>query len=257
MAEMLKYKLGLLPATKSPELKLGSYLDTTQLPPLPAVFGHHTKIPPEAWGLLGNDQVGDCTIAGVEHIEMIWNSMVGTEVVFSTGTALQDYSSVTGYTPTDPNTDVGSDSVTVAEYWKETGLIDTRGKRHQLAAYLSVNTSMLDHLYYSCWLFGATGLGVGLPASAEAQFMNNKPWTVMPGDEIVGGHYIPLVGRDEKQLYIVTWGRLQAVTEEWLTTYISEAVAYLSQEDLTDGKSPEGFNYAELVADLRHVGSNS
>lgn len=252
-----KYKLGWHPAPKPPALKLGAYLDKAQLPPLPAVFGHYPSIPPEAWGMLGNDQVGDCTIAGVEHVEMIWNAIVGSTTRFSTGTALQDYSSITGYNPDDPNTDVGSDSVTVASYWKTTGLIDTQGKRHHLAAYLSIDPTNIENLYYSCWLFGATGLGVNLPASAQSQFENNQPWTVVPGDEIVGGHYIPLVGRDKEQLYVVTWGRLQPVTEEWVETYLSESVAYLSQEDLIDDKSPEGFNYPQLVSDLKHVGSSS
>lgn len=251
------YKLGLLPSPEPPKLRLGTYLDLTQLPPLPDSFGHYNLFPKDGWGMLGNDQVGDCAIAGPGHIEMLWNAIAKTPTTFSTSATIQDYSTLTGYTPSDPNTDQGTDIVTAAEYWLNTGFLDAQGNRHKIGAYLGVSTSKLDHIYYSCWLFGATGIGVALPASAEAQFQNGQPWTVVQGDDIMGGHYVPLVGRDKDYLYGVTWGRLQPLTEEWLTTYVNEVAAYLSQEDLINGKTPEGFNYAELQTDLRHVGSIS
>jgi hypothetical protein len=70
------------------------------------------------------------------------------------------------------------------------------------------------------------------------------------GSSIDGGHYVPLVGRQADGLHIVTWGKDWPMTEAFLKAYCDEALAYLSVEDLVNQKSPEGFDYDSLTADL-------
>ena len=90
-----------------------------------------------------------------------------------------------------------------------------------------------------------------LPQSALDQAEQNQPWDVVSGSTIVGGHYIPLVGRDiNGVLHTVSWGKRQLMTETFLKTYCDEAWAYVSTENLVNQKSPEGFDYAQLQADL-------
>lgn len=58
---------GRLPAQPGrPHLKLGTYL-TTALPAPPASSDWLSPVPATDWGMLGNDQWGDCTCAGVAH----------------------------------------------------------------------------------------------------------------------------------------------------------------------------------------------
>ena len=50
--------------------------------------------------------------------------------------------------------------------------------------------------------------------------------------------------------HVVTWGALQGMTTGFFSKYCDEAIVYLSEESLTNGKSPEAFDYASLQADL-------
>jgi hypothetical protein len=102
------------------------------------------------------------------------------------------------------------------------------------------------------YLFGAAGIGIKFPNTAMDQFNAGKPWDVAKNSKIEGGHYIPGVGRDAKgNIVVVTWGKIQLMTPRFYAKYCDEVVAYVSDEALTtSGKTLEGFNLAELKADL-------
>lgn len=254
-----RYKLGRLPSDPNeiPE-KFSSYIqDASALPALPAKFGHEALLPLNL-AMLGNDQVGDCTVAGADHAVMSWGADQKKEIVFSTGSALSDYSSITGYNPDDPNSDTGADILTVAKYWKNTGMIDASGKRHKIDTYLSINFKDIEEIKMATYLFGAIGLGIECPASAQTQFSQGKPWTPVrgAGSQIEGGHFIPLLGFDGTYFIIATWGRLQKMSASFFKRYVDEAVAYISLEDLNaSGKTLEGFDLAQLESDIHVIGS--
>jgi len=66
------------------------------------------------------------------------------------------------------------------------------------------------------------------------------------------GHYVPCVAL-RSNIVCVTWGRFQAMRPSFYTALCDEAVAYVSQEALIAGKSPEGFDYPALLADLHSL----
>jgi len=244
-------KLGKKPARAGAvRLRLADYLDAAALPPLPPVFGHESLIAPRAWGMFGNDRYGDCVFAGAAHETMLLAREAGNSVVFSEAAVLSDYAAVTGFDPGEPASDQGADVQQAASYRRRTGILDAAGKRHCIAAYLALEPANLTHIYLAAYLFGAVGVGLELPSSAIDQFRRGKPWTVVAGSPDEGGHYVPIVGRRAAGLDIVTWGAVQVMTEDFLHRYCDEAVAYVSQECLVDQKSPEGFGYADLIADL-------
>jgi hypothetical protein len=253
------YKYGKLPARRDAvALRLRSYLDTTALPPIPEVFGHQAAV--TEWGMLANDRVGDCVLAGAFHETMLWNAEAGAPVAVSDACVIAAYSAVTGYDParTAPDgsnpTDVGADPARVAAYRKNTGLTDAAGRVHTIAAYLALDTGEVDQLAAGAYLFGAVGVGLQMPDSAQRQFHAGEPWTVVPGAAVEGGHYVPVVGRDADWYYVVTWGRVQRMAPEFYKAYNDEAYVYLSEECLRDGKSPEGFDAAQLRRDLAALG---
>jgi hypothetical protein len=93
--------------------------------------------------------------------------------------------------------------------------------------------------------FGAVGVGVECPSSMEEQFNEGGPWSVISNDSIVGGHYIPCVGKNSVGNYLfITWGRVQAATPEWVSKYMDEAICYLDLEIINNSTklSPESFN---------------
>ena len=246
------YALGKLPARKDAiQLKFATYLQRAALPPIPAQFGHE-DLETAPWQMLGNDKVGDCVLAGGGHETMLWNIEAGKSVEFSQKNTLADYSAITGYNPDDPASDQGTDMELAAKYRRKTGLLDAAGKRHKVAAYLDLTPGDLTEHYAALYLFGAVGIGIKFPKSAMEQFNAGEPWDVVPGAELEGGHYIPLVAKRD-MLECVTWGRIQPMTEAFFNEYNDESVAYVSGETLHGGKSLEGFNLRQLKADLAQI----
>src|SRR5947209_12015282 len=155
--------------------KLADYVDKKALPKPPKQFGHEALIP-ATWGMFGNDAWGDCVWAGAAHETMLWNAEAGRKVAFTDKCVLSDYSAVTGFNPKKPSTDQGTDMVVAASYRRKTGIVDASGKRHQVAAYLSIRPGDIAEHALAMWLFGAVGIGIEFPASAMDQFNAGKPW---------------------------------------------------------------------------------
>ncbi|MGE5422043.1 MAG: hypothetical protein ACM3QW_02170 [Ignavibacteriales bacterium] len=249
----MSFKLGKKPFVKDHrDLVYQKYVDKTVLPPLPESFGHQDLI--KHWGMLGNDTVGNCVIAGGDHETMLWTKEGSTEAVFTPATAISDYSAVTGYDPNDPDSDQGTEPRKAYLYRQKTGLIDVDDKRHKIGAFLALDPTDLNEVLEATYLFSASGIGLQVPTSAIDQFDAGQPWTVVPHSPIKGGHYVPVVGYDGTYLYCITWGKEQKMTEDFFTTYCDEAWSILSLEFLnSEGESPEGFNLAQLKADLEVI----
>ena len=250
-------KLGLRASPQGVQsLRFASFLgEPSILPTVPAIFGHYPQV--SAWGMLGNDNVGDCTLAGAAHAVMLWNAAVGLQVKFAERDVLADYSAVSGYTPTDPATDTGADMLEVATFWKNVGVRDASGVRHHISADLSVDITRLDHVMLGAYLFGCIGLGLDLPGDAEDQFDSGKPWQLTGRKDSLGLHYVPLVGRNSlTNPLCVTWGRLHAMTPDFLAARLRECVVYISPEYVSKRTSltPEQFDMTKLQTLLEEIG---
>lgn len=248
-------KFGKLPARPGAiELKFSQVFNAAKLPTPPKSFGHETLLPGN-WQMLGNTDYGDCVFAGAAHEHMLWTMEGGlARAVFTEANVLSDYAAVTGFDPSKPDSDQGTDMQTAAAYRQKTGVIDANGARHKIDAYVDLNAGNLDQLALAAWLFGAVGVGVQCPSSMENQFDNGEPWSIVSGDTIVGGHYVPCVGRNSKGNFLfITWGRLQAASPAWVAKYMDEGVAYLDLEIINASTklSPESFNPDSLSQYLR------
>lgn len=250
-------KLGKRPATHDPRDLLFAEYRTGKLPQRPATFGHEKIVPADGWGMLGNDQYGDCVFAGADHETMILTAEgSGHPARFTDEGALGDYAAVTGFHAWDPSTDQGTDVRDAMGYRRSTGLLDAAGHRHRIGAYVSLEPGNLDHLQEALWLFGVVGVGVEFPTSAMSQFNNavsrgRMPiWTYVRSSPIDGGHYVPLVAQHD-HLQVVSWGQTVNVTHRFLQEHCDEAWTFVSPEALRSGKSPEGFDLDALNADLK------
>lgn len=237
------------PTHDNRDLLFENYVTGT-LPTIPAHFGHESLI--SDWGMLGNDELGCCVESGAAHETMLWNKEAGKDISFSKGSVLHDYAAITGF---NPNTGVGDNGTNVRDalkYRAKTGILDASGVRHKIGAYIALEPGNLQHLYAAMYIFGAVGIGIEFPGSAMDQFNQGKPWSVVHGAQIEGGHYIPLIAR-RTRLVVVTWGKVQQMTTGFYTKYCDESWAILSTEFLTNGRSPEGFDLTALKADLNLV----
>ena len=184
----LPLKLGKTPARRGAvTFKMMAYLKKPELPTPPKIFGHQ-KLIGASWGMLGNDDYGDCVWAGAAHETILWNKEAGTATSFNNKSVLSDYSAVTGFKPNDPSTDNGTDMQQAASYRRKTGVLDSKGKRHKVGAYLGLPPGDIDQLALAIYLFGATSIGIKFPNSAMDQFNAGKPWDVKPGSKIEVDH---------------------------------------------------------------------
>jgi hypothetical protein len=251
----LKLKLGKQAARHDPRtLLLASYM-TTELPVAPPAFDLTSKV--SVWGMMENQDIGDCTCAAAGHLIMEWTANAGKKMVTPTDKQIVDaYSAITGYNPKTGANDNGAVEIDVLNYWRQSGIAG-----HKITAYMALEPSNHTHIMDSVYIFEGCYIGVQLPVSAKEQIKNHQPWSVPPGGATGdgkpgswGGHAVPVVAYDSRGVTVVTWGALQAMTWSFWEAYCEEAYAILSK-DYLDGKkkAPQGFSMQQLQADLANL----
>ncbi len=156
-------KLGKKPARAwdgGSRFRLARYADPAALPPLPENFGHDKLI--SSWPMFANDRYGDCVWAGAAHESMLLAKEAGQSVAFTDANVLSDYAAVTGFNPDDSSTDQGTDMQVAASYRRTKGIVDATGKRHAIAAYLSVDPANTQHILLAAYMF-VCGVGLQSP----------------------------------------------------------------------------------------------
>ena len=203
--------------------------------------------------MLLNDSLGDCVIAGGEHEHLLWNKEAGKAVVFDDKATVKNYGAIGGYNGT-PDTDNGCDMQVAADYRKNTGLVDAKGQRHKIGAYVELAPGNLTELYYATYLFDGVGIGINVTNTWINDFPN-KPWDAADwsAGDVAGGHYVPAIAKRGGDIIIVTWGATQVLTPAGYQAASDEAFAYLTEEKLVNGKDLDGFSLSDLRADLAAV----
>ena len=247
-------KLGRLKSKPDPRtLHLRDYLLTpaTTLPALPpsADWTAAVKVP---WGMLSNDQVGDCVIAAAAHMLMQWRWNAGAPFIPTDLQVLADYSAVTGYIPNDPSTDNGTDPLTALKRWKNVGFCTG----HKLGGFVATQATRQKEIQYAIALMEGSYIALSLPIAAQ----NMTAWDIPPGQQLVGdwepgswgGHMVEAPKYDEQGVWVVTWGALKFVSWAFLAAYCDESFALISM-DMLNGtqRSPLGLDIKTLGADLQ------
>jgi hypothetical protein len=245
MADHSQMKLGRKAIrTDSRTLALGTYLK----PSLPA--------PPPAkdwtcgitdWGVMLNDRLGDCTIAGVAHAIQVWSACTGGEVTVPDSTVLSFYEKWDGYIPSDPTTDRGGIELDVLNDWHKEGF-----DGHALLAFADPKYTNLVEIRQSIALFGGVYIGLALPVTAQTQDV----WDVVPNGGANarkgswGGHCVFVPKYDGKSFTCITWGGLKTMTVAFWKKYCDEAHTLFGQNWLKVNNAPSGFDQGQLLSDL-------
>lgn len=228
---------------------LGKY--TLHLPASPPIADYSIGV--KHLGQMGNDILGDCTIATAGHMEQVWTSLTRDEEVVIPDDAIIDfYAKSCGYVPGDPNTDQGGVASEVLRYWYLNGL-----DGHGLAGFASIRPGNRASIRDAIYLFGGAYIGVQLPLAAQSNNWDISPDTPLTGDNARGswgGHAIPLVAYDQDSLTCITWGALKKMSWSWLDAYCDEAYALLSKDWINAaGTAPPGFDFSTLSADMQTI----
>jgi hypothetical protein len=249
-------RLGKLEArTDRKTLRLATYVKPAELPPIPSVVDNTAKVR-SSWGVLLNDQLGDCVPVAAIHWRQAASAMTGHEVVGTNDLAERTYEAVGGYRPGDPSTDQGCVELDMMNYWRHVGLDGDR-----IEGFVRVDADNLLLVKAAIYLFGGVIAGLSLPRTAEDQFSARLPWRIKTrsgagAPNSWGGHGVPLLGYSRYRIKTPTWGVLEEMTWPFWTFYGDEAWAPLWRGwiDQVSKKAPNGFDIDQLTADLSQFG---
>lgn len=204
---------------------------------------------------------GDCVYAGLGHGIFESTKNAGRPIPKISGlTTLRHYSAGTGYNLQTGAGDNGTDVQSALQWMQTTGFADNAGVAHKIGTFVSLEPGNLAQLWEALWLFEEVGIGIQFPFSAMDQFNAGQTWSVVPGAQIDGGHYIPLVGHPTTNIWTcVTWAQRQTMTPQFLTTYCDEAYAWIDplRYNAVTGLTQQKFDDAELEQYIHAVTSVS
>lgn len=166
-----------------------------------------------------NDQLGDCVIAGMDHVQMAV-SYARSSSCQSWGDALclQSYGQIGGYVNGDPSTDNGCVIQDALSFWRknpiagqEITFFGALRKRDRATRILAMQD------------FGPLITGYQLPESAEQQFPD--PWVPVAGSPIAGGHCAPQMGElnEENEIELCSWAAIVRANKAFFMEYEDEA----------------------------------
>ncbi|MDE2105380.1 MAG: hypothetical protein KGL39_49595 [Patescibacteria group bacterium] len=203
------------------------------------------------WGVMGNDQCGDCVFASGGHSIMARTANAGSIVIPSADDIINAYSAFTGYVRGSESTDNGTNETDFCNNLVTNGLLG-----HRADATTPIDGTSFDQIKWTVELFGSCLLGIVLPRYAMDQFNNNEAWRLDTlGDQtVLGGHGICIVKYDAFGFYVVTWGRVQLMTYDFAKAWIDEAHATLDFDWMnTMGNAPNALNRTQLESDLKSL----
>lgn len=245
------YPLGKKPVRHDPRtFKLATYL-TTALSPPPEEVSRVTHVP--SWPVFLNDELGDCVIAAMGHMQMQWSYYVTNGTAMKTATnnqVLVAYEALSGFIPGRPSTDDGVVMLDALNYWRKIGF-----NGEKIAAYMSVDFSNLTQVFQAIQLFGNLFVGLAMPVSAQGQ----DSWTVHSGAASTpgswGGHCVMIPAASPITMTAITWGERLKMSHNFFKDYVEEAYVVLSPDWLSSatGLSPDSLNLDQLLADLSQL----
>lgn len=248
-------KLGRI-AGHTPSRRLSDYLDVqAAAAKVPAAITR--PHPGFQWGMLANDRLGDCVIAMMLHsIEDLHLDAGTAPPAFTDEDAIAAYSAITGYDPTKPETDQGTNEAEAMAYWQKTGLTaKADGSVHKVCGTLSIDPKNATEMQVGIWEFVDVQLGVALPKSAQGE----QEWTEPPGGFTGegepgswGGHGIPAREYDGQRYKVVTWGAELLMTVAFHDACTQEAFVIIDEEMLNNsGTGPSGVDWSQLASDFK------
>jgi len=237
-------KLGKLPPKfDARTLRLAHYIEKRKLPKVPKTHNLSRKTLkafPDL-GMMNNDRLGCCTIAGLAHAEQTWSTYGGNPRRPTDEQIVEAYNRING------GEDSGAFMIDALKMARTVGV-----GGNPIYGFVSVHPYDHDQVRTALFLFGGLYVGAGLPYSAQDQ----KVWDIGDGPSFApgswGGHTFNAVDFDAKGLTIVTWGALQRMTWAFWDRYVDECYAVLEQDYVgDDNRSPQGFSLSKLAADLK------
>jgi hypothetical protein len=203
------------------------------------------KPPAVPYPMDGNASVGDCTIAGCDHLSRAWNAQTGEHDHLPTeAQIIAEYFKLTG------GEDTGLVEADVLKTWHGPGLGLFGG---QIAGYAPITPSDTLAVKQAIAFYGGAYLGIVVGQPQQEQFQRGEPWAWVEGQEEDGHCVVALAYKPDGSLVCATWGGLATLTPQYLARGMEEAWAILSHQMVQARGDYLGVNIEALRADLARV----
>lgn len=203
-------------------------------------------------GMMMNDTLGCCTLAGVAHLVMGYSSLLKTDIQlqFMTDQEVETYYEILGhYNPKDPSTDGGCLMTDVLNYWMNTG-IRVGTVLNKIDGYAYLDPTNIGMIRYALSTFGGLYAGIQLPQYCET----TDYWQVTPNmGPILGGHCITIQGMDDQNFYGVSWGKKITYSQQFISTYCDELYCLVDEHFV----NPQGLTMETLMIDMNKIKNKS
>lgn len=251
---MTKFKLGRKPRGYSPSVPHYSALvNLTKPNPIPPRKNWSVGMPNELGEML-NGTIGDCTAAAFFHARQVWNYNITKDLHTDPDVdVLSLYESVSGYNPSDPNTDQGAVIQDVLKYLLNTGAATGSGNRDKILGFVEVDHRNLDDIKRTIFECGVCYIGFNVPdymfpPNGDPPFL----WHIEDYNApIIGGHAIILCGYDSMGLDVISWGQRFMMTPHYFAHYVDESYAIIDKAWFNNSNTtPLGLNLAQIEAQM-------
>lgn len=236
-------RLGRMPSRNDPRtIRLARYLDWSKRAQNPTEVRWDKKAPDDGWGVMGNDDWGNCVIVAAAHQKFAWEANESGVTKRLSDAEVIALSKQMGATD-------GYNILDRLNWWRTKGMWNDF-----IWAFASTNHH--DHELTKLGIneFGGLDIGVNMPTA----WQDSDVWdagrgrTYTPGTW--GGHSVPIIGYDAQYLYVVTWGDIVKMTWAALDEYVDEAYVSISPDWFAkDATTPSGFDLPALHDDLFRI----
>ncbi len=200
------------------------------------------------WGMDGNDQYGDCGVAGVNHgfmADAAVDSLIHAETFPANDEIVQYYLTYT------QGQDTGVVLSDFLAYVRKNGFLNG----HTVSSYAPVAVHDIPTLQFAVANYDFAYTGIQVTDAMMDANRDRKPWTLETFllGEVEGGHCIPIVGYDSTYLYAVTWGGIQQIAYSAWHYMSTEAWAVITGEFKAKNGDGRGVSLTALEADLNKL----
>jgi hypothetical protein len=208
-----------------------------------------------------NDQLGDCVIAGLMHLQGVWtaNATPGSPFIATDDQVIAAYTAIGGYIPGDPSSDNGCNEQTALNYAQQTGV----GDGTKLAGYTAIDATNQTEVQQAISLFeGGVMFGIALPDAWVNPFPSAAGfvWDVVGDPDPNNGHCVVGVGYTATGVIISTWGLLGTITWAAMAKYAVQAAggelwAAFSPDQIAKGQvtAPNGLAWQDMLSDFAAI----
>lgn len=260
-----------MPDRHAPKLHLGDYVDLSTLPPAANSVDYSQPAMSVITNLEGNDEYGDCVLAEEAHFVGVMTGNNNDLFSYTEAMTLAAYSAITGFNPSIPSTDQGTDPTVAMNYFCQNAYANGT----KLIGWAMVDATNKALVQFAIDYFGNLKLWVSLPDAWINPFpsKNGFVWDVASPDEN-NGHCIgscgynstlvTIVGSNSQGVQVMTWGLIGTVTWAAFAKLFVPAAGGGAAVRITPdwwnkvtGKAPSGFASSDSASDFnKYFGGN-